>query len=61
MMKELQEVGEAMSEGTEIQSVTIFKLFQSFEKVMKRMQDRLQSLSMWWQSITIRLKAKGSF
>ncbi len=39
--KELSSIGEAMSEGTEIQSVTIFKLFQSYEKVMKRMQDRL--------------------
>lgn len=41
MLKELQDVGEAMSEGTEIQSVSIFKLFQSYEKVMKRMHDRL--------------------
>lgn len=41
MMQELHDVGEAMSEGTEIQSVTLFKLFQSYEKVMKRMQDRL--------------------
>lgn len=41
MLKELQEIGEVMSEGTEIQSVSLFKLFQSYEKVMKRMQDRL--------------------
>ena len=41
VMKELAEIGEVMSEGTEIQSVTLFKLFQSYEKVMKRMQDRL--------------------
>lgn len=41
VMKELQEIGENMSEGTEIQSVTLFKLFQSYEKVFKRMQDRL--------------------
>jgi segregation and condensation protein A len=41
MLQELHDVGEAMSEGTEIQSVTLFKLFQSYEKVMKRMQDRL--------------------
>jgi segregation and condensation protein A len=39
--KELNAIGEKMSEGTEIQSVTLFKLFQSYEKVMKRMQDRL--------------------
>lgn len=38
---DLHNVGEIMSEGTEIQSVTIFKLFQSYEKVMKKMQDRL--------------------
>lgn len=41
LMKELSEIGETMSEGTEIQSVTIFKLFQNYEKVMKRMKDRL--------------------
>lgn len=41
VLKELAEIGEVMSEGTEIQSVTLFKLFQSYEKVMKKMQDRL--------------------
>lgn len=41
VIKELQEIGETMSEGTEIQSVSIYKLFHSYEKVMKRMQDRL--------------------
>lgn len=41
MLKELADIGETMSEGTEIQSVTLFKLFQNYEKVMKRMQDRL--------------------
>ncbi len=41
MIKELQDVGEVMSEGTEMQSLTVFKLYQSFEKVMKRMQVRL--------------------
>jgi segregation and condensation protein A len=40
-VKELSEIGEVMSEGTEVQSVTIYKLFQNYEKVMKRMQDRL--------------------
>ena len=39
--KDLSMIGETMSEGTEIQSVTLFKLFQNYEKVMKRMQDRL--------------------
>jgi segregation and condensation protein A len=41
IMRELATVGEAMSEGTEIQSVTLFKLFQNYEKIMKRMADRL--------------------
>lgn len=41
LMKELSQIGETMSEGTEIQSVTIFKLFQNYEKVMKRLKDRL--------------------
>ncbi|MBL7765525.1 MAG: segregation/condensation protein A [Chitinophagaceae bacterium] len=40
-LKELADIGETMSEGTEIQSVTLFKLFQNYEKVMKRMQDRM--------------------
>jgi segregation and condensation protein A len=30
-----------MSEGTEIQSVTLFKLFQTYEKVLKKMKGRL--------------------
>lgn len=42
VMSELAQIGETMSEGTEIQSVTIFKLFQHYEKVMKRMKDRLE-------------------
>ncbi len=40
VMQELAVIGEAMSEGTEIQSVTLFKLFQSYEKVLKRMNNR---------------------
>lgn len=38
--KELEILGEEYAEGTEIQTVTMFKLMQSFEKVMKRFQDR---------------------
>ena len=34
-------VGEEYSEGTEIQTVTMFKLMQAFEKVMKKLHDRL--------------------
>ncbi|MEZ5047386.1 MAG: segregation/condensation protein A [Chitinophagaceae bacterium] len=41
VMKELASIGEQLSEGTEIQTVTIYKLFQSYEKVMKKMHDRL--------------------
>lgn len=42
MMQELAAIGETMSEGTEIQSVTIYKLFQNYEKVMKKMAERLK-------------------
>jgi Uncharacterized conserved protein len=38
--QELDALGEEYSEGTEIQTVTMFKLMQSFEKVMKKYQDR---------------------
>lgn len=37
---ELQSLGEEYSEGTEIQTVTMFKLVQTFEKVMKRFKER---------------------
>lgn len=39
--KELEALGEEYSEGTEIQTVTMFKLMQAFEKVMKRFSDRM--------------------
>ena len=42
VLGELATIGEQMSEGTEIQSVTLFKLFQSYEKAMKRLKDRLE-------------------
>jgi segregation and condensation protein A len=38
--KELEALGEEYAEGTEIQTVTMFKLMQAFEKVMKRFQER---------------------
>ncbi|RYE25871.1 MAG: chromosome segregation protein ScpA [Sphingobacteriales bacterium] len=38
--QELDALGEEYSEGTEIQTVTMYKLMQSFEKVMKKYQDR---------------------
>jgi segregation and condensation protein A len=40
IMRELAMVGEQMSEGTEIQSVTLSKIFTTFEKVVKRMNER---------------------
>ena len=38
--KELSSIGEASGEGTEIQSITLFKLMKTFEKVIQKMQDR---------------------
>jgi len=40
LQKELNEIGEEASEGTEIQQVTLFKLMKAFEKVMQRVHDR---------------------
>lgn len=38
--KELLQIGEDAGEGTEIQSITLFKLMKTFEKVMQRVQER---------------------
>ncbi|MBS1776953.1 MAG: segregation/condensation protein A [Bacteroidetes bacterium] len=38
--KEIEAISEENSEGTEIQTITMFKLMQAFEKVMKRFQER---------------------
>ena len=40
LQKELIQVGEDASEGTEIQTVTLFRLMKAFEKVIKRMNER---------------------
>lgn len=40
LQKELNEIGEDASEGTEIQTITMFKLMKAFEKVMQRVHDR---------------------
>ncbi|MBV7533945.1 ScpA family protein [Chitinophaga sp. sic0106] len=40
IQKELAEIGEATSEGTEVQTLTLFKLAKTFEKVMQRMKER---------------------
>ncbi|MBI1783183.1 MAG: segregation/condensation protein A [Sphingobacteriales bacterium] len=37
---ELSIIGEESGEGTEIQSITLFKLMKTFERVMKKMNDR---------------------
>ncbi|TAD85913.1 MAG: chromosome segregation protein ScpA [Bacteroidetes bacterium] len=40
LQREMTVVGEEASEGSEIQSVTLFKLMKTFDKVMKRMHER---------------------
>lgn len=40
LAKELSVIGEEASEGTEIQTVTLFKLMKTFEKVMQRIHDK---------------------
>jgi len=38
--REIAQIGEEASEGTEIQNITLFKLMKAFEKVMLRVQER---------------------
>src|SRR5450755_3316926 len=38
--RELLQIGEDSGEGTEIQSISLFKLMKTFEKVIQRMQER---------------------
>ena len=40
LQKELASIGEESGEGTEIQTITMFKLMKAFEKVMQRVHDR---------------------
>lgn len=40
IQKELTAIGEASSEGTEVQTLSLFRLMKTFERVMQRMQDR---------------------
>lgn len=40
LQKELSAIGEAAGEGTEIQTITLFKLTKAFEKVMQKLYDR---------------------
>jgi segregation and condensation protein A len=40
LQKEMAQIGEEAGEGTEIQTVTMFKLMKAFEKVIQRIQQR---------------------
>ena len=40
LQKELSNIGEDAGEGTEIQTITLFKLMKTFEKVIKRMEQQ---------------------
>lgn len=40
IQKELSSIGEEASEGTEIQTITLFKLMKAFERVMQRYQEQ---------------------
>ncbi len=40
LQKELSQVGEDASEGTEIQNITMFKLMKAFERVMQRVYEK---------------------
>jgi segregation and condensation protein A len=40
VQKELSQVGEESGEGTEIQTITLFRLMKAFEKVLQKLHDR---------------------
>ena len=40
LSKEIATIGEESGEGTEIQTITLFKLMKTFEKIMKRVEQR---------------------
>jgi len=40
LQKELSLIGEEAGEGTEIQTVTLFKLMKAFERVVQKLHDR---------------------
>jgi len=40
LQKELSTIGEESGEGTEIQTITLFKLMKTFERVMKKVEQR---------------------
>jgi segregation and condensation protein A len=40
LQKEISQIGEESGEGTEIQTITLFKLMKTFERVMKKVDQR---------------------
>ena len=40
LQKEISQIGEEAGEGTELQTVTLFKLMKAFEKVVFKLQER---------------------
>ena len=40
LQREITQIGEDAGEGTEIQTITLFKMMKAFERVMKRMEER---------------------
>lgn len=40
ILQEMQQINETHSEGTEIQTITMYKLLQAYEKVIKRFNER---------------------
>src|SRR3954464_13478684 len=40
LQKELSQIGEDAGEGTEIQTISLFKLMKTFERVIKRLEER---------------------
>lgn len=40
LAREITQIGEESGEGTEIQTITLFKLMKTFEKVMKKVEQR---------------------
>ena len=40
LQQEIAQIGEEAGEGTEIQTVTLFKLMKAFEKVIAKLQER---------------------
>ena len=41
IQRELSQIGEESGEGTEIQTITLFKLMKAFEKVMVKLHERV--------------------